>query len=216
MRLLPCGDLAILVELDDPSQRRRLDAALRRHPLPGVVEHVPAARTVLVRAAASRDLAGVAAGLRALDLAGPATGALGDGDVGGGEGPAQEPLVLEVRYDGPDLADVARHLGVPPRELVARHTGQEWMVEFTGFAPGFGYLTAPGWDVDAPRHASPRTRVPAGAVGLAGGYTGVYPRPSPGGWQLVGTTDAVMWDAGREPPALLTPGRRVRFVAAPG
>lgn len=203
MRLLPCGDLAILVELDDAAHRRRFDTALRRTPVQGVREHVPAARTVLVRVAEPGALPAVAARLRALELP-------EDDDSSADD---EEPLCLEVRYDGPDLVDVARHLGIGPEEVVTRHTGQLWTVEFSGFAPGFGYLLGDAGGLDTPRRDSPRTRIPPGSVGLAGPYTGVYPRPSPGGWQLIGSTDEVMWDAKREPPALLAPGRRVAFAA---
>jgi KipI family sensor histidine kinase inhibitor len=203
MRLLPCGDLAILVELDDAAHRRRYDTALRRAPLPGVVEHVPAARTVLVRVETPAALPAVAARLR--DLVVP------DDDESLAD--QEEPLTLEVRYDGPDLLDVARHLGIEPVEAVNRHTGQLWTVEFSGFAPGFGYLVGDLGGLEMPRRDSPRTRIPPGSVGLAGPYTGVYPRPSPGGWQLIGSTAEVMWDPDRDPPALLVPGRRVRFAA---
>jgi len=205
MRLLPCGDLAILVELDDAAHRRRFDSALRRASLRGVVEHVPAARTVLVRVATTSALPGVAARLRALELP----------DDDDSRADSEEPLRLEVRYDGPDLVDVAGHLGIESEEVVTRHTGQLWTVEFSGFAPGFGYLVGDVGGLDISRRDSPRTRIPSGSVGLAGPYTGVYPRPSPGGWQLIGTTEEVMWDATREPPALLAPGRRVAFAAVP-
>ena len=200
MRLLPCGDRAILVEVADAAERRRLDATLRRRPLPGTVEHVPGARTVLVVASAAHHLPEIAAALRDLVLDAPE--ATDETDE----------LVVEVRYDGPDLDDVATHLGITPSEVVARHTGQVWTVEFAGFAPGFAYLTGSEGDLEVPRRHSPRTRIPAGSVGLAGPYSGVYPRPSPGGWQLIGRTDVTLWDAERDPPALLTPGRRVRFV----
>src|SRR4029453_3517016 len=89
---------------------------------------------------------------------------------------------------------------------------QLWTVEFAGFAPGFGYLTGSEGGLEVPRRASPRTRIPAGSVGLPGASSGIYPRASPGGWQLIGRSDAPLWDADRDPPALLTPGRRVRFV----
>ena len=200
MRLLPCGDRAILVEVADAAERRRLDATLRRRPLPGTVEHVPGARTVLVVANAAHHLPEIAAALRDLVLDAPE--ATDETDE----------LVVEVRYDGPDLEDVATHLGITPSEVVARHTGEVWTVEFAGFAPGFAYLTGSEGDLEVPRRHSPRTRIPAGSVGLAGPYSGVYPRPSPGGWQLIGRTDVTLWDAQRVPPALLTPGRRVRFV----
>ena len=200
MRLLPCGDRALLAEVADARERRRLDATLRRHPLPGSVEHVPGARTVLVVARAPADLPGLAAALRELVL---------DPD----EAPHEvDDLVVEVRYDGPDLEDVASSIGIRPEEVVERHTTQVWTVEFCGFAPGFGYLTGSEGRLEVPRRASPRTRIPAGSVGLAGPYSGIYPRASPGGWQLIGRSDAPLWDADRNPPALLTPGRRVRFV----
>ncbi len=206
MRLLPYGDRAILVELPDFDTRRRLDEVLRAGPIDGVVEHVPAARTVLVRAGTAAELPRIAARLRGLRL---------DAVPAGAEARA-EPVEIPVRYDGADLADLARHLGERPGDVVARHTRQTWTVEFSGFTPGFGYLVGDEGGPEVPRRDSPRTRIPAGAVGLAGPFTGVYPRSSPGGWQLIGTTDARMWDTTRQPPALLTPGTRVRFVEVPG
>ena len=107
---------------------------------------------------------------------------------------------------------MADHLGIGADEVVARHTGQLWTVEFFRLAPGFGYLVGDAGGLDVPRHTSARPRVPAGAVGLAGPYTGVYPRAGPGGWQLIGTTTLQLWDERREPPALLAPGTRVRFA----
>ncbi|MGW4569511.1 5-oxoprolinase subunit B family protein, partial [Streptomyces sp. NPDC004561] len=119
---------------------------------------------------------------------------------------------LPVRYDGPDLAEVAACWRVPEHEVARIHAGTEFTVAFCGFAPGFGYLTGLPPRYDVPRRATPRTTVPAGAVALAGPYTGVYPRSSPGGWQLIGSTDAVLWNHTRTPAALLAPGTRVRFV----
>jgi KipI family sensor histidine kinase inhibitor len=200
MRLLPCGDRALLAEVADAGERRRLDATLRRHPLPGSVEHVPGARTVLVVARAPNDLPSLAAALHSLVL---------DAEDAADE---RDELFIEVRYDGPDLQDVATHLGLTPDQVVERHTNQLWTVEFAGFAPGFGYLSGSEGGLEVPRRASPRTRIPAGSVGLAGPYSGIYPRASPGGWQLIGRSDAPLWDAERDPPALLTPGRQVRFV----
>ncbi len=124
---------------------------------------------------------------------------------------AAEPVVLPVRYDGADLAEVAALWGVAEEEVARVHSGIEFRVAFCGFAPGFGYLTGLPERLHVPRRATPRTAVPAGSVGLAGPYTGVYPRSSPGGWQLIGRTDAVLWDPAREPAALLAPGTRVRF-----
>lgn len=203
MRLLPCGDRAILVELPDASARRRLDEILSRTAIPGIVEHVPAARTVLVTVTGPAALVEVSRALRCLDLSAEVVAAASDDQV----------VEIPVRYDGPDLGSVATHLGVSTDEVVARHTEQVWRVEFAGFTPGFGYLLGDRGGLTVPRLTVPRTRVPAGAVALADEWSGVYPRASSGGWQLIGTTDLAMWDAHRQSPALLTPGRLVRFTS---
>jgi KipI family sensor histidine kinase inhibitor len=197
-RVLPYGDRALLVEVADLAAVDAVRDALERAPLPGQCELVPAARTVLVvldRAPTEVDVAA----LRRLDPRLP-SGAATRGTV-----------ELPVVFDGPDLAEVADLVGRSVPALVAALTALELTVAFGGFAPGFGYLTGLPEDLHVPRRATPRTRVPAGAVGLAGEFAGAYPRESPGGWQLVGRTDAVLFDVGRDPPALLAPGRRVRF-----
>ncbi len=198
------GERALLVELADGAAAEALHAELLRRraagALPGVREIVPAARTVL--------LDGVTEPARlAAELPGwePRASHARVGEV----------VEVPVRYDGPDLAEVAARWGVSPGEAVRIHSSAEFRVAFCGFAPGFGYLTGLGARYEVPRRATPRTAVPAGAVALAGPYTGVYPRSSPGGWQLIGSTDVVLWDTGREPAALLSPGTRVRFVPAP-
>ncbi|MEV8552838.1 allophanate hydrolase subunit 1 [Streptomyces glaucescens] len=200
MRVLPVGDTALLVEVASGEEAQALHAELVRRRAEGsltVREIVPAARTVLLDGLA--DPGGVAAGLRAAEVP-PAP-------------PQPETVVrIPVRYDGPDLADVAAHWGVSPHDVARIHAGTEFRVAFCGFAPGFGYLTGLPPRYHVPRRATPRTAVPAGAVALAGPYTGVYPRSSPGGWQLIGRTDAVLWDHTRVPAALLAPGTRVRFV----
>lgn len=198
LRVLPCGDHALLVEVADLAAVAAVRVALERTPLPGQRELVPAARTVLVvldRPATERD----AAALRRLPT-GPAPEATGAGAV-----------ELPVVFDGPDLAEVAALTGRAVPALVAALTEVDLVVAFGGFAPGFGYLTGLPEELHVPRRATPRTRVPAGAVGLAGPFAGAYPRSSPGGWQLVGRTDAVLFDVDRDPPALLVPGTRVRF-----
>jgi len=125
-------------------------------------------------------------------------------------------LEIPVRYDGPDLAEVAARTGLTTAEVVTAHTATDWQVAFGGFAPGFAYLVGGDRRLRVPRRPEPRTAVPAGAVGLAGEYSAVYPRSSPGGWQLVGRTDVPVWDVERDPPALLQPGTLVRFVDAGG
>ncbi|MFD2092695.1 5-oxoprolinase subunit B family protein [Blastococcus deserti] len=202
MRILPSGSTALLVELADLDAVLGLYAALAEEPPEGVVDVVPAARTVLLITDPARtSLAAVADAVRRTT---PREGARSGDEV----------VELPVHYDGEDLAEVARLLAVTSEELVHRHTGREWTVAFCGFAPGFGYLTQPGGQWDVPRRSTPRTRVPPGSVALAGEFSGVYPRESPGGWQLIGRTDVAVFDLDRDPPALLRPAVRVRFVEA--
>ncbi len=214
-RLRPVGSDAVLVDLDDPDAvvrlAARLAADLRDGVLPGVAELVPAASTLLVRLHPGR------AGERARRLLAErcATSAVTGPPAPGEAAPAHDIDVVDVPvvYDGEDLAEVSRLTGLDTAEVVRRHTASAWTVAFTGFAPGFGYLVGGDPALRVPRRASPRTAVPAGAVGLAGAFSGVYPRASPGGWQLLGRTDLVLWDAEHDPPALLRPGVRVRFRA---
>ena len=200
MRFLPVNLDALLVELDDLPQTLALHASLQREPIAGIEELVPAARTVLVR---YRPTAQSFAAL---------VEAIARRDVSGAARRSDTLVEIPVRYDGEDLADVAQLLGITPEELIRRHTGSEYTVAFTGFAPGFGYLAGGHPSLDVPRRSTPRTRIPAGAVALAGTFSGVYPQASPGGWQIIGTTPVAMWDIDRDPPALLQPGWRVRFV----
>ena len=196
--MLPCGDRALLVEVGDLPAVGAVRAALERSPLPGQRDLVPAARTVLVvldRAPSDLD----AATLRRLDPSASASAAAG------------KSLELPVVFDGADLADVAELTGRSVAALVEALTTAELTVAFGGFAPGFGYLSGLPEELHVQRRATPRTRVPAGSVALAGPFAGVYPQASPGGWQLVGRTDAVLFDVDRDPPALLVPGTAVRF-----
>lgn len=198
---LRCGREALLVEVDDLDAALALYAALRAADLPGVVDLVPAARTVLIRLdPAVTSPAVVEKATAGLRLDGPRRADRGT-------------VEIPVRYDGPDLAEVAAHTGLSPEEVVALHTGARWTVAFAGFVPGFGYLTGGDPRLDVPRRNSPRTRIPAGSVGLAGRFSGVYPSDSPGGWQLIGSTTARMWDLDRPEPALLVPGVEVIFKA---
>lgn len=197
MRILTASDHALLVEAADLDEAMRLNLAWEG--VHGVVERIPGARTVLVRfdplAVSPEDLAHT---LAATEIDTAQLTATGE-------------VTVPVRYDGEDLDEAASLLRVSAAELVNRHLAADWKVAFSGFAPGFGYVVSSDPLFDVPRRSSPRTRVPAGSVALAGQFTGVYPRESPGGWQLIGRTDAVMWDIDRDPPALLSPGTTVRF-----
>lgn len=205
------GEHAVLAEYPDTSTVLQVAAALRDLAPPRLREVVPAERTLLLIGtplSTPDELAGLLTDLqvRPQDLA--------DG----------REVVIPVVYDGADLDEVADLLGHSSSALIDAHTATAWTAAFGGFAPGFAYLlpelceegtdptsSDPVWDV--PRRTEPRTAVPAGSVALASRYSGIYPRPSPGGWQLIGRTDAVLFDPSRRQPALLSPGTRVRFEA---
>ncbi len=220
--LLPAGEDALLVDFAPSAPAAPLAPAVvpftaaAQGPRPGGIrEVVPAARTVLVRFD-PRHIDADAVRSWCARLAAEADAAPGtDGDAAAAS-PCRDagPLVVPVVYDGPDLDAVAAHTGLDRAQVIAAHTGAEWTVAFTGFAPGFGYLAGGDPRLEVPRRAHPRTRVPAGSVGLAGVFSGVYPRSSPGGWQIIGTSRIALWDPSADPPALLTPGRRVRFEEA--
>ncbi|WP_329576596.1 MULTISPECIES: 5-oxoprolinase subunit B family protein [unclassified Streptomyces] len=205
------GSTALLAELADLDDVLALRAALERDRPNGVRELIAAARTLLVTydpAVAGHD--GLSRTLAERAGALPAEGA-GTGQAPSGQATRYDTLVVPVRYDGPDLADVTELTGLTVREVIERHTAPLYTVAFAGFAPGFGYLTGTDPVLHLPRRSEPRTAVPSGSVAVAGGFTGVYPRSSPGGWQLLGSTDAPLWEEDRTPPALLVPGRNVRF-----
>jgi Allophanate hydrolase subunit 1 len=200
MRVRAVGADALLLEVDDPPAWfaelcRRRDAGELV-----VIDIVPGARTVLLDGLA--DPAGVAEAVRAWRPA-PST----DQD-----GPLVE---IPATFDGPDLDEVAELWGTDPAGVADRMTRTAFRVAFCGFAPGFAYLTGLPPQLAVPRRATPRTRVEPGSVGLADTYAGIYPTASPGGWRLVGRTEVTLFDPARTPPALLTPGTRVRFRAIP-
>ncbi len=197
------GDRALLVECASTDEVLALARALRETPPHGVVDIVPGARTVLVKLDNPADQAGVRARVAGIGL--PGTAASPDTD--------RPDVTIDVVYDGDDLPDLAGLLGMGVGDIVAAHTGTIWRVGFGGFAPGFAYLVGGDSRLTVPRRSEPRTRVPAGSVALAGEFSGIYPRDSPGGWQLIGRTDAVLWDLRRPQPALLTTGMRVQFRA---
>ncbi|GGV37252.1 allophanate hydrolase [Actinomadura cremea] len=197
--MLRAGDAALLVETGDLASAHRLDAALRGARPAGVVDVVPGEQTVLVITEPGTDmerLAGALPGLRAPDDAAAGT----------------EPVRIPVVYDGEDLEEVAELTGLSRDEVVRRHSDAWYTVAYLGFSPGFGYLTGLDPALHVPRRESPRTAVPAGSVAIAGPYAAVYPSRSPGGWRLLGRTAAALWDVERDPPSLLRPGTRVRFV----
>ena len=199
MRLLPSGERAVLVELADTAEVLALAEPVRE--LANVEDVVPGERTLLVTVAAPADLDAVRTALP--DMASAATTH---------QGPTRT-VEVRVLYDGPDLEDVAAHTGLSVAAVVEAHQATPWRVGFGGFAPGFAYLVGGDPRLDVPRRSEPRPSVAAGSVGLAGRYSGIYPRSSPGGWQLIGHTDAVLFDVEADPPALLQPGMTVRFVA---
>jgi KipI family sensor histidine kinase inhibitor len=199
MQVRRVGERGLLVECADTAEVESTYAALRAAAdRLGATDVVPAARTVLLDGLA--DVAVARDALRSLE---PASA----------RPPSSTAEVVEipVRYDGPDLGEVARQWGTTPDEVVAVHTSAEFLVAFCGFAPGFAYCTGLPAGRDVRRRAEPRPRVPAGSVALGGEFTAVYPSASPGGWQLIGTTDVPVWRPESEPPALLAPGTRVRF-----
>lgn len=206
-RVVPFGEAALLVELEqrvDPLIAARAAAIADAWESLGHGPAVPTYSAALLRfdplmldpAAAERVARGLAEGTAAAPSL--ETGALHE---------------IPTRYDGDDLAEVARLSGLSIPDLIAAHTGRDHLAFFLGFMPGFAYLGRTDARIVAPRLASPRARVPGGSVAVADGQTAVYPSTSPGGWRLIGSTDVVMFDPQRDPPALIRAGDRVRFVA---
>jgi len=202
--VLDYGDQALLLQFDSTTDVLAWAAALREAALPGVLDIVPASHTVLLKLDGPRHQSAIRRRLRTLQVA---------PDMVATARPEQ-PMTIDVVYDGADLAEVADRTGLTTAQVINAHTATPWQVGFGGFAPGFAYLVGGDPRLAVPRRSEPRSSVPAGAVGLAGEFTGIYPRRSPGGWQLIGHTDAVLWDIDRPDPALLTPGMWVRFRAA--
>ena len=199
MRILPAGPRALLAEVGSVAEAAALYAAARAADL-GVIDLVPAARTVLFDGVP--DVESLRSWLGSVEVA------------AAGPERAGPPVELPTTYDGADLDDVARLWGMTRAEAVATHTGTDFVVAFCGFSPGFAYCTGLPEELAVPRLDTPRSRVPAGSVALAGEFTGVYPRSSPGGWRLLGRTGTSLWDPEASQPALLSPGTRVRFVDA--
>ena len=198
------GDQALLLQFDNTTDVLAWAAALREAALPGVLDIVPASRTVLLKLDGPRRQSAVRRRLRALRVDADTVAIV----------PAEDTTMIDVVYDGADLAEVADRTRLTAAQVINAHTATPWQVGFGGFAPGFAYLVGGDSRLAVPRRSEPRSSVPAGAVGLAGEFSGIYPRRSPGGWQLIGHTDLVLWDIDRPNPALLTPGMWVQFRAA--
>jgi KipI family sensor histidine kinase inhibitor len=203
MRTRRVGEHALLVECADLTEVETTYASLQEAAdRLQAIEIVPAARTVLLDGLADPAATqGILAGLEVVPRSAPVSASV---------------VELPVRYDGPDLAEVARQWGVRPADVVEIHTATEFVVAFCGFAPGFAYCTGLPESHVVRRRAEPRPRVPAGSVALAGEFTGVYPAASPGGWQLIGSTAVPVWRPEADEPALLPPGTRVRFREVSG
>lgn len=195
MLLRRCGTDALLVEVDSIHEVAAVRAALAG--IPEIDELVPAARTVLV-------VGGLTEARRALE----------DIDLTAAHPTNSREVVIGVHYDGPDLQLVAETAQITPEQVIELHTGATYEVAFCGFAPGFGYLTGLPEALQQPRLDEPRTKVPAGSVGIAGEFTAAYPRATPGGWRLIGRTDVTLFDPRGDPPTLLAPGDTVRFEVA--
>jgi KipI family sensor histidine kinase inhibitor len=204
LKLRGYGDHALLLEFDSTAEVLAWTAALREAALSGVIDIVPASRTVLVKVDAPRHQPATRQRIEKLRVE-PAEDVVGAADPD---------VVVEVVYDGEDLDEVGRITGLGADGVVAAHTSSPWRVAFGGFVPGFAYLVGGDERLHVPRRDEPRTRVPAGSVALAGEFSGVYPRETPGGWQLIGHTDAVLWDIDRDDPALLSQGMVVEFRVA--
>lgn len=201
--VLDYGDQALMLQCGSTAEVLAWVDALRDAALPGVLDIVPAARTVLVKLDNPR-IQGVAR--RRLHKMRVTAAAQAPTD-------RRADVVIDVVYDGPDLAEVAAHTGLTTAEVIDAHTSTMWRAGFSGFAPGFAYLVDGDARLRVPRRSEPRTSVPAGSVALAGEFSAIYPRQSPGGWQLIGHTDTVLWDLERPNPALLTQGMWVQFRA---
>ncbi len=204
MRVLPCGDRALIAEFDTLAHALGAHTAWSAAAPEGIVELVPGARTVLVRI--DPGVIGLGHAEHWLREHPPAPFAHEGGRT----------VTLPVVYDGDDLDAVAAAWGCSRDAVAHQHAAHEWVCGFLGFAPGFAYLVAAPGQTPlpvVPRRATSRPRVPAGSVALAAEYSAVYPRESPGGWQLIGRTDELLWDATRDDPALITPGTFVRFEA---
>lgn len=192
------GEAGLLAETDTLEAAHRIWRAVRNAEIPGVVDIVVGARTVLVTFDPLRcDRHRIGAAMVSAPAVEPGSG---------------REIEIPVTYDGVDLDAIAAQTGLSTMDVKRRHAERTYTVAFLGFSPGFSYMTGLDAALRLPRRETPRTAVPAGAVAIAGEYTAVYPQRTPGGWHLIGRTDLAVFDADRDPPALLAAGDRVRFV----
>jgi KipI family sensor histidine kinase inhibitor len=198
-RFLPSGPTAVVIEVDGIDAAIELGSWLRTHRPPGIIDLVPAATTLLVTASGPSKLIGLEELVDAYE-------------TGGADRMEGVLITIETVYDGEDLEDVGSQSRLSVDDVIDLHSSATYVAAFCGFAPGFAYLTGLDPRLQLPRRPTPRPRVPAGSVAMATQFTGVYPTASPGGWNLLGHTEAVPWDVGRDKPALIEPGDRVRFV----
>ena len=207
--IVPLGEAAITVRLGESASvesaehSAALAVTIRGEALDGVTDVVAAVASVTVYfdTAGVREVARIAIEQLVAHSGGPCTAAR-----------VVATHTIPTRYDGPDLDEVAERVALPRDEVVRRHSGREYHVLAIGFLPGWGYLGMLDESLSLPRRPSPRTRVPAGSVGIMGTQTGIYPRVSPGGWNLIGSTDITLFEASRTPPSLFRTGDRVRFA----
>jgi KipI family sensor histidine kinase inhibitor len=211
MTIRRAGEHALLVETGTTAVAHRLDALLRAERPREVEEIVPGQETVLI-VAPGADHDRLAARLAALLEAASSPRTSAPPAAGHPLETAAGVVEIPVVYDGADLESVAALSGLTVGEVVERHAASEFVAGWLGFAPGFAYLVGLDPRLHVPRLDSPRTSVPPGSVAIAGPYSAVYPSASPGGWRLLGRTDLRVWDVTADPPAMLTPGTRVRFL----
>lgn len=203
--VLDYGDDALLLEFGSTGDVLAWTAALHEAALPGVLDIVPASRTVLVKLDGPRYREVVRQRMRKLRVSPDAVATAPDGRID---------VVIDVVYDGADLGEVAERSGLTTAQVINAHTTTPWRVAFGGLTPGFAYLSGGDPRLQVPAWSEPRAAVPSGSVAVAGEFSAIYPRQSPSRWQLIGHTDAVLWDVDRPNPALLTPGMWAQFRAA--
>jgi KipI family sensor histidine kinase inhibitor len=199
------GDQGVLLELQSNAAVHAVAAAARERFGDQLIEIVPGHRTLLLVSPAESVTPDFS------ELASVAGATCGEPRADAADLPDASVITIPVHYDGDDLNVIADALGVERERVIRLHSASIYSVAFMGFAPGFPYLVGLPPELELPRLEVPRLQVPAGSVAVAAGYCGIYPRSSPGGWNLIGSTDVILFDSERDPPAFLAPGDHVRF-----